>query len=680
MNHLLDLNKDQLINYIVEMDYYRYLELSIAPDDQEALIVFGNDDMAYEYLANDIGNRSIWKLNLRDGKTINILSSEEDAHSPCWSPDGSKIAYLTYHSGKMELWVMNRDGSENRQITNTDFPVRNPFNHTELRWSPDGTKIAYTLVPNGSIASLNNDFRNKRPTDDIIIHKTRKQDNQAYHNYISSLNRTALFVVDIETRQSKAIISDSSEIIEIVDWGDEKDTLLVKIGHKLNETIVQTNEIQQICSENVGLINKLASDFYTATVKGACVEIGTINEGKLETLHKVEVPGSEINLHDWSYDAKQILLSAREGVSNYLFSIETTTGILNKLTEEGKIVHSSYTHRARPKFFNKNNHILFPYGGPSEPMEIWQIDSDGLLQKVSHFNKAQFPVNLPDSRIIRYESDGWNIESLLVLPANYVKGQRYPTLVFLHGGPEGAILADFTQINSAGGQSAAFYLASQGYAVLLPNFRGSSGYGHEFEKELGNLQIMRNPYKDVIAGVDYLIEQGITNPEELGIYGMSYGGGLATWAVSQTERFKGAIGICGVHDWLLWDREYGVPFHAFRPNRLGESDPKDMWLRPEVYKELSTIENIGSIKCPVLLIETGGERRWDGAQWKSDAKSLFLGLHGLGIETNLICYTRAFHGGGWNRIYQKDYINRISAWFDFCIKGVPLPEWYDMNS
>ncbi|MFC5464197.1 S9 family peptidase [Lederbergia graminis] len=678
MSRLVELEKEQLINDVIKMDYYRYQDLCVSPDDQEALVVFGNDMLEEEYFVNDISNRSLWKLNLSSGDSKMVLAEDEDAHSPCWSPDSNKIAYLSRKSGKTELWVMNRDGSDKRQLTNTDAQVENPFDHAEICWSPDGSKIAYTLIPNGSRIHLNNEFRIRKPSEDIIVHKTRKQDNHAFYHYITSKFKVDLNVLDVDTGINDSLICNSPEEIEFVDW-DGVDNLVVKINSKLHKVSTKTKECKQIYSDYVGVTKRIHSIFYIANVLKSEVDISILQEGEIKSLHKINLPGYEIKIHDWSQDAKQIVFTAREGISVYLYTFDISTGTLMKHTKNGKIVHSPYTHKAGPKFLHTSNDIVFPYAGPSEPMEIWKLDKEELIYQISskHKNKIQF--DIPESRIIRYESEGWEIESLLVLPKNAQHHESYPTLVFLHGGPEGANLADFTQLNSGGGLSAAFFLASKGFAVFLPNFRGSSGYGSAFEKELGNLNMKKNPYKDVMSGVDYLIERGIANPDKLGIYGMSYGASLSTWTVSQTNRFKGAIGICGVHDWLQWDRDYGVPFYAFNPNRKGEADPKNMWLRTETYKQISPLENIESIHCPVLLIETGGERSWNGARWRSDAKSLFLGLDGLGKETSLVCYTKAFHTGGWNRKYQKDYVNRISAWFDYCLNGVPLPEWFNRS-
>jgi dipeptidyl aminopeptidase/acylaminoacyl peptidase len=161
-------------------------------------------------------------------------------------------------------------------------------------------------------------------------------------------------------------------------------------------------------------------------------------------------------------------------------------------------------------------------------------------------------------RVVRYDSDGWSIEALLVLPPEYDPGKTYPTLTYLHGGPEACSTANFTELISARAQSVAHWLAAHGYAVFIPNFRGSSGYGEEFKNELGDFRLLRTPYADVMAGVDYLITERIANPDALGVYGSSFGGWLTAWTITQTDRFKCAAPAVGVYDVLSSDRQNGI--------------------------------------------------------------------------------------------------------------------------
>src|SRR5690606_25446076 len=123
-------------------------------------------------------------------------------------------------------------------------------------------------------------------------------------------------------------------------------------------------------------------------------------------------------------------------------------------------------------------------------------------------------------------------------------------------------------------------------------------------------------------------------------------------------------------DQLQVDRYLNNSFHSISDNRSKGTKENDFWFEPELYKKLSPMEHFDTINTPILFIETGAERDLNGSR----ARPLFNGLHTRGIKTNLVYYPEAFHNGGWNDEYKKDYMKRLVAWFDHCIKGKPLPD------
>lgn len=279
----------------------------------------------------------------------------------------------------------------------------------------------------------------------------------------------------------------------------------------------------------------------------------------------------------------------------------------------------------------------------------------------------------PQVEIIHYTSDGWDIEAILVLPPGWKREVAIPTLVYLHGGPERRNQPILSNLISARGESAAMFLASHGYVVFLPNFRGSSGYGQEFMNELQDYQLMKKPFRDVMTGVNTLIDRGIADGDRLAIYGSSYGAQLGAWVISHTDRFRGSVLCAGRYDTLTHDRCSGRAFHSLKPNRQGNSGPLDMWLKPEVYNDLSPMQHVNLIKTPVLLIETGAERK------DMQARMLFNALQALGVESYWVYYPDAFHTGRWNDFCKRDYMSRLLAWFDYCLKGVELPTSFNQK-
>jgi len=279
----------------------------------------------------------------------------------------------------------------------------------------------------------------------------------------------------------------------------------------------------------------------------------------------------------------------------------------------------------------------------------------------------------PQIEVIHYTSHGWDIEGILVLPPGRTDDSPLPTLVYLHGGPERRNQVTFSDLASARGESAALFLASHGYAIFLPNFRGSSGYGDHFMNQLQDYHLMDNPFSDVMAGIDVLIDQGIADADRLAVYGSSYGAQLGAWAIAHTDRFHSAVLVIGRYDTLIHDRESGRSFHSLRPNRGAPSCALDMWLRPEVYDKISPMQHVTSMKTPSLIVETGAEHR------DNQARTLFNALQAFGVDVWWVFYPEAFHNGRWSASYKRDYMSRLLAWFNHYLHGAELPSSFDQR-
>ena len=317
--------------------------------------------------------------------------------------------------------------------------------------------------------------------------------------------------------------------------------------------------------------------------------------------------------------------------------------------------------------------IIFIYEVPTCPSDLW-LSARGEKPKQITYANSDFSIcSLPEVRTIKYMSEGVVIEGLLVTPNTPKPQNGYPTLVFLHSGPESRNKASFSELISARSQSAAFWLASNGFCVFLPNYRGSTGYGSEFTEGLQNYRLTEVPFLDVMAGMNHLVEQGISDPCRCGIYGSSFGGWLTSWIISKTNFFRGAVSVIGFYDILHRDRSGGRSFFSLRENRLGNADPQAMWNSPLVYNRFSPLENASFVKTPTLLIETGAELSCG----VDSALTFYNNLDFRKIETYIVYYPIAFHGGGWNDIYKEDYLRRLLAWFNHCIDETNLPEWFN---
>ena len=235
-------------------------------------------------------------------------------------------------------------------------------------------------------------------------------------------------------------------------------------------------------------------------------------------------------------------------------------------------------------------------------------------------------------------------------PAAAHAGEKLPLVIIVHGGPSSNFSAGY------GWETAwAQLLAAHGYAVLMVNPRGSNGYSEDFVKanrgDLGG-----GDYKDLMAVLDHVLEQGETDPNRLGIGGWSYGGEMSEWAITQTDRFKAAVAGAGV-----FDQE--AEFETEEGPADDEWQFGTPWEHPEVFARNSPATYIGNAHTPTLIFD--GEE--DTSNPVGQSKGLYRALKHLGVETEMVLYPGEGHSPR-NGSYNIDMFERILNWYDRFLK------------
>jgi dipeptidyl aminopeptidase/acylaminoacyl peptidase len=268
-------------------------------------------------------------------------------------------------------------------------------------------------------------------------------------------------------------------------------------------------------------------------------------------------------------------------------------------------------------------------------------------------NEAWKNYSLVALEIYKYKSfDGTEIEAALLKPAGYDGKTKLPLIALIHGGPTGAwedTVETWSQL-----------LAERGYAIFMPNIRGSIGYGQKFI-EMNRGDWGGGDFKDVMAGVDDLIARGIADPERLGIGGWSYGGYMSEWAITQTTRFKAAVSGAGLSNLIS---EYGTEEHP----------SYDEWFYGLPYEpqkvagflNSSPFVHLKNARTPTLILQGEG----DTVDPVGQSMELYRGLKRYGVETELVLYPREPHGFHEEK-HLLDRLNRILAWFDKYLKNAP---------
>jgi dipeptidyl aminopeptidase/acylaminoacyl peptidase len=233
---------------------------------------------------------------------------------------------------------------------------------------------------------------------------------------------------------------------------------------------------------------------------------------------------------------------------------------------------------------------------------------------------------------------------LLVKPIGYEEGKRYPLILEIHGGPYGRFSDTFN--------NRAHIWAANGYAVLRPNPRGSTGYGPKFTTaNVGDWG--GKDFKDIMAGVDAAIARGIADPDKLVVMGGSYGGFMTFWTITQTDRFKAAIGHAGISDWYSFHGQSDVP-GLMEYGFVGQP-----WTSAETYRKWSPMTYVDRVKTPIMI--THGER--DLRVPIAQAEQYYRALKKRGVEVVFLRYPRAGHGITEPN-HQIDLFQRQLEWFD----------------
>jgi len=296
--------------------------------------------------------------------------------------------------------------------------------------------------------------------------------------------------------------------------------------------------------------------------------------------------------------------------------------------------------------------------------DLFSVSNNGSQTCIGNFNaKLWSQLNLTAPEEINYTSfDGRRIQGWIQKPPDFDPQKKYPLILNIHGGPHAAYGWVFDHEFQ--------WMAAKGYVVLYVNPRGSTSYGQEF----GNVIQYHYPgddYRDLMAGVDELLRRGYIDTKKMGVTGGSGGGVLTDWTITHTDRFSAAVSQRDISNWASW--WYTADFTLFQPRWFKAPPFED----PQDYNNRSAITFVKNIHTPVLFVL--GESDYRTPQ-DSGGEQLFRALKYLKRPTAMVVFPRETHelsrsGEPWHRVERLEY---IVGWFDKWMMGTPHPE-YDIN-
>ncbi len=588
----------------------------------------------------------IW-VTSSDGKiNYQFTFGDKSCSNPAFSPDGEYLSFTSSRGSdnKPQIWLMHLTGGEAEQITKTKSGVGS------YSWSPDTKHIAYTMT----------DPETEQEEKD----KKEKRDMQLVDkNYKYSHLYTIVVEKDSKGERKTQRVTSGEFHVTSFDWSPDGRTLV--FSHQINPTVDvwPTSDVSSVPSDS-GAVKKLVA------WKGADTSPRYSPDGKWiafasdggdpkwasfedlyvmpvtggDTKKLAETPDRNFNMNSWSADGKEIYVSETDRTSPRLFAVPVN-GSKPRIVTTGA---GSYSGMA----FSRDGAVMSFIFQTSEQSPDIHVSSARKFEpkKLSDVN-ADFPkLTMGKTEVIRWKSkDGKEVEGLLTYPVGYQKGNRAPLILNIHGGPAGVFTQNFT---AAGTTYPLQAFAQEGYAILRPNPRGSSGYGKDFRFANYN-DWGFGDYDDDMTGVEKVIEMGVAHPDSLVICGWSYGGFMTSFVITKDHRFKAASVGAGVTNLMSFNGTADIP--SFLPDYFGG----EFWDRMEVYIKHSAMFNVKNVKTPTQVLH--GEK--DARVPLSQGQEFYVAVKRRGIPVEMIVYPRMPHGLQEPK-FIADAGKRMIEWFN----------------
>jgi len=645
-------------------------DLQISPEGKWIAYTLSSMDTAADKSDSDI-----WMVSWDGAQNLRVTSSPEAETAPRWSPDGRYLSFTSGRPGKAkgnQIWLLDRSGGEAQQFT--DFKGRLSY----YEWSPDSKKLLLLMADRDPSDPADEEPPSgggrgapaKAPKPIVIDRYKFKQDVQGYLYQPPA----RIYLFDIATKKAEPLTS--ADRIEVASPAWSPDGKMISF---------------------LGKEGKDSDRYNTWNVYTMEARAGATPH---QLTHYDGVHGSASRARpEWGPDGSRLVFLQSSGAKQGAYNMNRPA-VIAAAGGEPRLLAGTFDRGAgAPRFSTDGSSVLFlvaddrweypasvpANGGAVQPMvrgsgvisameqgkdgriallsasdtthgEVYVLE-DGTLRKLTHHNDAllaELKLGATEEFSCKAK-DGNEVHGLLVKPPDYEPGRKYPTLLRIHGGPNGQDGHSFNFERQL--------FAANGYVVVAANYRGSSGRGEAYQVAIsadwGNKEVL-----DLQAAVDYVISTGLADPDRLGVGGWSYGGILTDAIIAKDHRFKAAasgagtafpIALYGVDQYIIqYDEEIGPPW------KVG--------LEPWAKISYGFL-HADQITTPTLFL--GGEKDFNVPL--AGGEQMYQALRSLGVPAQLVVYPGQFHGIT-RPSYQKDRLERYLAWYGKYLKRAePAP-------
>jgi len=623
---------------ITSEDLYKIKSVSdpqISPDGERIAYT-----ISVPYLKDNNFNSDIWLLPASGGEPVQLTSSPKADHSPRWSPDGKKIAFISSRDGTANLYLIRTNGGEAKKITSSKTSLYSPI------WSKDGKYIlcGSRVLPEGK-KDIENWTKEELPKSEA-----RTVDRLLFRQWDRWLGdkRNHVFLVKMEDGSMKDLTPGdfdtppvslaSAHDFDISPDGKEicfvktNDTMLAKsTNHDLYLVDVETLEVKKLTTNPALDSEPHYSPDGRYIAYGAMAKVGYESDRKCLTVydresgtHKRLTNGLDRSVEQiiWGPDSKTLFIISRDEGRRSIYRV-SIDGKVEQLTNDG--------YNGPIKITPDGKNLVFIRSDNEMPNELFTLPSKGGNAKQLTYTNADLLAELDLPKLEEFTfvgADKSEVQGFILKPPGFIAHKKYPAVLCIHGGPQG-MWADRFMTTWFTFQ----LVSSPGYVGVFINPRGSTGFGSLFREQISR-DYGGRCFKDLMRGMDFVIQHyDFVDTSRLAAIGGSFGGYSVNWIMGQTNRFKCIVSHASLYNLTSF---YGATEELWFPEwDMGKSP----WEEPRLYKKWSPHEYAKNFKTPTLV--THGEL--DFRVPFAESLQLFTALQRQGIPSRLVVFPDEGH-------------------------------------